>query len=265
MPDIFIVDDSISVRKALEITLRNHSMDSRSAVSAEQAVEMLEGDSGTCDLLMVDVIMPGMSGLDFCMKVKSTPELCHLPVILMSGNVDDEIRAQAQEAGADGVLKKPFKSEELIPMVEHVLAMYKAQAEGEAEPLIDIDVDDEDAAEEEMTVIPTEPTINQADLDALSALLQTYEDHPLVRDVVILDRDGNPIKQTGNVLPENIQMFARFFTNTAGVLGKQMIGEDIESVSIKFGRHEMVIHSLPAHFVVVLMNYEYDDNSRTMN
>ena len=49
-------------------------------------------------------------------------------------------------------------------------------------------------------------------------------------------------------------MFARFFTNTAGVLGKQMLGEDIQDVSIRYGAHEMVIHNLPGHFVVVLMS-----------
>ncbi|WP_227102776.1 hypothetical protein [Deinococcus radiodurans] len=74
-----------------------------------------------------------------------------------------------------------------------------------------------------------------------------------MRDVVMLDRQGQPLRQTGNVLPENIQLFARFFTNTAGVLGKQMLGEDIQDVTIRYGGHEMVIHNLPEHFVVVLM------------
>lgn len=154
----------------------------------------------------------------------------------MSGNVDDEVRAQAREAGASGVLRKPFRSEELIPLVHEVLAAHR-QAAGEkaADPM------------------PTAPAIDNGDLGALNALLQTYEDHPQVRDVVILDRQGQPLKQTGNVLPENIQLFARFFTNTAGVLGRQMLGEDIDQVSIRYGAHQMVIHNLPGHFVVVLM------------
>lgn len=244
MPNILIVDDSISVRKALEITLRNHSMQSASAVSGEQAMEMLEAGEQHYDLLMVDVIMPGMSGLELCQNLKASDRFGHLPLILMSGNVDDDMRAEAREAHADGVLRKPFRSEELIPMVESVLAQAKAAPKPEATQHENVAPSSEPDAE---------TAIAYGDLDALNHLLQTYEDHPRVRDVVILDREGHPIKQTGNVLPENIQMFARFFTNTAGVLGKQMLGEDINDVSIRYGEHEMVIHNLPGHFVVVLM------------
>lgn len=252
MPQIFIVDDSISVRKALEITLRNHSMPSRSAISGEQAIDILDGEETAFDLLMVDVIMPGMSGIDLCAKLKADPRHAHLPVILMSGNVDDEVRHQAREVGAASVLRKPFRSEELIPMIENVLSEHRTQQAAEAvADTAPVMRENEVAAPGEAA--PTAPIAGEH-LDALSALLQTYEDHPRVRDVVILDRQGHPIRQTGNVLPENIQMFARFFTNTAGVLGKQMLGEDIQDVSIRYGGHEMVIHNLPGHFVVVLMS-----------
>ncbi|SEJ34526.1 Response regulator receiver domain-containing protein [Deinococcus reticulitermitis] len=246
MPDILIVDDSISVRKALEITLRNHTLSSASAVSAEDALDVLGRAPSDYDLLMVDVIMPGLSGVELCEQLKADPRYAHLPVILMSGNVDDEVREQAQSVGASGLLKKPFRSEELIPMVQGVLADHRArQAEAGAPPV--------EAPQDEP--LPA-ASMNMAALSALSDLLQTYEDHPRVRDVVILDRGGQPIKQTGHVLPENIQMFARFFTNTAGVLGKQMLGEDIRDVTIRYGNHEMVIHSLPENFVIVLMGAE---------
>lgn len=252
MPNIFIVDDSISVRKALEITLRNHSMPSRSAISGEQALDILNEGGHDFDLLMVDVIMPGMSGIDLCARIKEDPRHAHLPVILMSGNVDDEVKHQAKEVGAHNVLRKPFRSEELIPMIENVLAEGRAQQAAEAvADATPVAHENEAPAQAEHEAAPT---MAGEHLDALSALLQTYEDHPRVRDVVILDRQGHPIKQTGNVLPDNIQMFARFFTNTAGVLGKQMLGEDIQDVSIRYGGHEMVIHNLPGHFVVVLMS-----------
>ncbi|WP_278913655.1 response regulator [Deinococcus wulumuqiensis] len=234
MPDILIVDDSISVRKALEITLRNHSISSASAVSAEHALEQLAQDPGAYDLLMIDVIMPGKSGVELCEQLRADPRYAALPVILMTGNVDDEVKAQAQQVGAEGLLKKPFRSEELIPLVQATLTGARAGRQRAAAP-------------------EEEGKLGKEALTALSDLLQTYEDHPRVRDVVMLDRQGQPLRQTGNVLPENIQMFARFFTNTAGVLGQQMLGEDIQDVTIRYGGHEMVIHNLPEHFVVVLM------------
>lgn len=244
MPDILIVDDSISVRKALEITLRNHNVSSASAVSAEQALERLADDPGAYDLLMIDVIMPGKSGVELCEDLKADPRYAALPVILMTGNVDEEVKEQAQQVGAEGLLKKPFRSEELIPLIQSTLEDARERRQHGA-----------DAAQTPTpaTEQPAAEKMDDAALTALSDLLQTYEDHPRVRDVVMLDRQGQPLRQTGNVLPENIQMFARFFTNTAGVLGKQMLGEDIQDVTIRYGGHEMVIHNLPEHFVVVLM------------
>ncbi|MHA0036063.1 response regulator [Deinococcus sp. PESE-13] len=242
MPDILIVDDSISVRKALEITLRNHNVSSASALSAEQALERLAEDPGAFDLLMIDVIMPGKSGVELCEDLKADPRYAALPVILMSGNVDDEVKEQAQQVGAEGLLKKPFRSEELIPLVQSTLEDARERRQHAA-----------DAVQPPATEQPAAEKMDDAALTALSDLLQTYEDHPRVRDVVMLDRQGQPLRQTGNVLPENIQLFARFFTNTAGVLGKQMLGEDIQDVTIRYGEHEMVIHNLPEHFVVVLM------------
>lgn len=243
MPDILIVDDSISVRKALEITLRNHGISSHSANSGEQALEMLEAAPHDYDLLMVDIIMPGISGTELCEKLRADPSYAHLPVILMSGNVDEEVRQEAHEAGATGLLKKPFKSEELIPMVQDTLEKHRGAA---SQPAASTPAESDGDGDR----------MDHQDLGALSDLLQTYEDHNRVRDVVILDRQGQPIRQTGNVLPENIQLFAKFFTNTAGVLGKQMLGEDIQDVTIRYGEHEMVIHSLPGNFVVVLMGGE---------
>lgn len=126
MPRIFIVDDSISVRKALEITFKRHALESVSAVSAEDALEVLQASSAPFDLIMADVIMPGMSGLELCSTLRQQPQYARIPLVLMSGNIDDEVKGQAKEVGANGVLRKPFSPDELIPMVEHLL---KAQAE----------------------------------------------------------------------------------------------------------------------------------------
>lgn len=237
MTQILIVDDSVSVRKALEITFKNHSITSQSAISAEQALEILEGDD-SFQLIVIDIIMPGMSGIELCRHLRGQAQYGNTPILLMSGNVDDSIRQEAKEAGATGVLKKPFKQDELIPVVEELLE--KAAAGGD-------EASDSTSPEQE---------IDPQALNALNEVLQRYEDHPLVRDVVILDEEGHPLKQTSNILPERIHQYAKFFSSTAGVLGKQMLGEEIESVTIRYGSHQMAIHILPSHFVVVLMTAE---------
>ncbi|PJI51950.1 hypothetical protein CTI14_50835, partial [Methylobacterium radiotolerans] len=67
-----------------EITLRNNAMQSRSTVSGEEAMELLHSGAYQCDAMLVDVIMPGMSGIDVCRAVKADGRYGGLPVILMS-------------------------------------------------------------------------------------------------------------------------------------------------------------------------------------
>ena len=100
MPDILIVDDSISVRKALEITLRNHNVSSASAVSAEHALEQLAQDPGAYDLLMIDVIMPGKSGVELCEDLKADPRYAALQLANLSLGGETDAQPVADVAKA---------------------------------------------------------------------------------------------------------------------------------------------------------------------
>ncbi len=116
MPQIFIVDDSISVRKALEITFKRHSLDSFSAISAEQALETLAGDPHF-DLMMADVIMPGMSGIEFGELVRK--RYPSLPVVLTSGY--NEVMAERGRHGFE-LIQKPYVSDTLVRVFRKTMA-----------------------------------------------------------------------------------------------------------------------------------------------
>jgi CheY-like chemotaxis protein/predicted regulator of Ras-like GTPase activity (Roadblock/LC7/MglB family) len=120
MTRILVVDDSLSVRKALEKILATHAEVSV-ASSAEDALTKLRSAQHLPHLLITDVLMPGMNGFDLTREIKKLPELAGIPVVLISGIIDDEVHRQMREVGADAVVRKPFTAEELLPVIQKAL------------------------------------------------------------------------------------------------------------------------------------------------
>lgn len=119
MARILVVDDSLSVRKALEKILNAHA-EVQVAVSGEDALAQLSGDLPLPDLIISDVLMPGMSGPELARSLRALSHAAHIPVVLISGILDDDVQRQAQEVGA-AVVRKPFGAGDLLPVVRHAL------------------------------------------------------------------------------------------------------------------------------------------------
>jgi CheY-like chemotaxis protein len=130
MTRVLVVDDSVSVRKALERVLAPRQLEVMSASSAEQALEKVTLQRP--DLVITDVVMPGMSGFEFCQMLKNTEPFTEIPVILISGIVDDHVLAQSRAVGAASVVTKPFTPEDLFPKIDSALASIKVK---QAEPV----------------------------------------------------------------------------------------------------------------------------------
>ena len=125
MTRVLVVDDSVSVRKALERVLAPRQLEVVSASSAEQALEKVTLQRP--DLVITDVVMPGMSGFEFCQMLKNTEPFTEIPVILISGIVDDHVLAQSRAVGAASVVTKPFTPEDLFPKIDSALASIKVK------------------------------------------------------------------------------------------------------------------------------------------
>jgi len=121
MNQILVVDDSLSVRKVLERLLSSHA-DVRVAVSAEDALAQLDTGMPTPDLLISDVLMPGMDGLELSQTLRRRPDTAQMPIVLISGVLNDELMQQANAAGVHAVIRKPFTVEELQPVILQALA-----------------------------------------------------------------------------------------------------------------------------------------------
>ncbi|GHG23201.1 hypothetical protein GCM10017784_13760 [Deinococcus indicus] len=115
-PSILIVDDSPGVRQTMEFLLAPH-LPVRVADSGQAALAALTPDTA---LVLTDVRMPGMDGVELARTLRRTHP--HLPVVFMTGVVEDDLRAEARELGVLDVLRKPLRPGVLFPALQEWLA-----------------------------------------------------------------------------------------------------------------------------------------------
>lgn len=120
-PKILVVDDEAAIRNMLAFSLSRAEMDVETAVDGDEALSRLERDSPPPDLLVVDWMMPGTDGVQLTRRVRSTPRLAHLPVILLTARGNERDRTRGLDSGADDYVVKPFSTRELISRVRAVL------------------------------------------------------------------------------------------------------------------------------------------------
>src|SRR5256886_11293838 len=120
MSKVLVVDDSLSVRKVVERALAGRQIEVVCAASGSEAIERLERDAP--DVVVCDVVMPDRDGYEICEFVKKHPRLSRTPVLLMSGIVNDEVRARAARVQSADVLTKPFAADDLLRKLDALLA-----------------------------------------------------------------------------------------------------------------------------------------------
>jgi len=116
---ILICDDEPSLRELMRVSLGDGYSYAEAADVAE-AIELV--DSLRPDLVLLDVMMPGGSGLTVLEHVRSQPALEQTPVVVISAFTADRDHLAAYDAGASGFLKKPFEPDELESLVHDLLA-----------------------------------------------------------------------------------------------------------------------------------------------
>jgi response regulator RpfG family c-di-GMP phosphodiesterase len=117
---LLLVDDDAGLRALLRTTFELVDVDVEEAESAVEALERIAGRRP--DVIVLDVQMPGMDGIELCRRLKADPETASIPVILLSGSALGD-----GEAGADAYLTKPFSPLQLLAVSE--------QLSGEATPV----------------------------------------------------------------------------------------------------------------------------------
>lgn len=127
---ILIVDDSSIVRKALQIELGKAGLETITAASGAEALEKLGSD---IDLVLLDLHMPDLDGIEVLKRIRSTPRTKALPVIMLTAMGDLDTRIDAFAAGADDYLLKPYHATELQVRIFRILERLRIRAQVQRE------------------------------------------------------------------------------------------------------------------------------------
>lgn len=122
---ILIVDDVPQNIKLLSVTLSNHGYEIESAMNGAQAITLVQKDPP--DLILLDIMMPGMDGYETCERLKADEKTRHIPVLFVSAIDDVKNKVRGFEVGAVDYIAKPFRVEEVLARVEHQLKISSLQ------------------------------------------------------------------------------------------------------------------------------------------
>jgi len=117
---ILVVDDEPHIRRMLSSVLGSKGFEVLMASDGTQGLDELGGD--TVDLVILDLMMPGASGLEILSKIRSDPVRSKTPVIILTAKGQDTDRDAALAGGADDFMTKPFSPKKLIARIEEILA-----------------------------------------------------------------------------------------------------------------------------------------------
>jgi len=122
---LLLADDSVTIQKVVGISF------------ASEDIQLVTVDNGTAavakakelrpDIVLADVVMPGLNGYEVCRQIKATPGLSHVPVLLLTGTFEAFDEARARDAGSDGHITKPFEAQALVDLVNTRLAAASPQ------------------------------------------------------------------------------------------------------------------------------------------
>jgi len=129
IPTILVVEDEPAIQELLAINLKHGGFDVIRAGSAEEGLSFIR--SALPDLLVLDWMLPGQSGLSLAKKLRSDDRTKDLPIILLTARVHEEDKILGLEAGADDYITKPFSPKELVARVRAVLRRRAPHLAGE--------------------------------------------------------------------------------------------------------------------------------------
>lgn len=118
---ILVVDDQEENLYLLRVLLSSHGYEVLEARSGEQAMERLRETA--CDLVLLDVMMPGMDGYEVCRNIRQEEPLSHLPVILLTAKRDVDSKVQGLDVGASDYITKPFDRQEVLARIRSLLSI----------------------------------------------------------------------------------------------------------------------------------------------
>lgn len=120
MKTVLVVEDSRAEQRLIVALLREAGLKVALAESAESALIWLE-DNGQPDLIVLDIIMPGLSGLELCRQIRANPQMKDIPIVFCSSKDQEYDRFWAIRQGGNAYITKPYDPGDLVETVcEHL-------------------------------------------------------------------------------------------------------------------------------------------------
>lgn len=116
MGNILVVEDDANIRKLVQVNLTKRGYTVSEAGDSHQAMALFQEQQ--FDLVLLDLILPGLSGVDICAWIRARSEV---PIIILSARLEEDLKVAALDAGADDYVTKPFGAEELLARVRAFL------------------------------------------------------------------------------------------------------------------------------------------------
>jgi two-component system cell cycle response regulator len=124
---VLLVDDDEDIRIVLEMLLTSYGFEVTLAEGGRAAIEIAHREP--IDVVLLDVMMPGMDGFEVCRELQRSPATASLPVILLTARDDMESRAEGMRGAVSEFLAKPANDEELIARIKTQVGVRRRQRE----------------------------------------------------------------------------------------------------------------------------------------
>lgn len=117
--NILIIDDSESIREVVVFTLEKDGHNVTAAVDGKDALQYLDGRK--IDLIITDLHMPNMDGIEFIKEVRKSEDYKYTPILYLTTESQQSKKMEAKQAGATGWIVKPFMPEKLLAAINKIL------------------------------------------------------------------------------------------------------------------------------------------------
>jgi two-component system phosphate regulon response regulator PhoB len=121
--NILIVDDEEDILELVEYNLMQEGFQTRTAISGEDALKLARAEEHP-DLIILDLMLPGVDGLDVCKLLKTDPETSSISILMLTAKGEEADIVKGLELGADDYITKPFSPKVLVARVKSVLRRY---------------------------------------------------------------------------------------------------------------------------------------------
>ena len=123
---MLVVDDEPDIVELVSYNLRKEGFEVSSASDGEEALAKIR--KGDFDLLILDLMLPGIQGMELCRILRNDPKTAHIPIIMLTAKGEEVDRILGLEIGADDYMTKPFSPRELVARVKAVLRRLSEKA-----------------------------------------------------------------------------------------------------------------------------------------